>query len=77
MAGVENGGWWYRYQSRTNGNVKSPDEVLTKHSKIVKKLKPFPTLILREIAKLPGDKDIGYNPSPNTVKKIKSLLDII
>lgn len=60
------------YKGRIAGTTDSPEETLTKHKKTIKALKANPTLSLRQIAKLASDND--YKVSPNTVKKVISIL---
>ena len=64
-----------KYQGRTLGSVETDAEVLEKHKRIVKVLSKFPNLSLREVAKLAMDESNKYKPSPNTVKKVKLLLE--
>ena len=63
------------YNGRVKNTKDSPETVLSKHKKTVKAMKANPTLSLRQIAKLASDSD--YKVSPNTVKKVKELLNNI
>ena len=60
------------YKGRLEGTTDTPEETLSKHKRVVKALKTYPTLSLRQIAKLATDTD--YKVSPNTVKKVKELI---
>jgi DNA invertase Pin-like site-specific DNA recombinase len=55
------------YKGRQKDTYESDDVILTKHKKVVKELKANPNLSLRKIGTL-------TNVSPNTVKKVISLL---
>jgi len=61
------------YLGRTKGSVESDEVFLAKHAGVVKALKKYPDMSLRELAKQASGAD--YNPSPNTVKKVKKLLE--
>jgi DNA invertase Pin-like site-specific DNA recombinase len=61
------------YKGRIAGTVDTPEETLTKHKKLVKVIKNNPTLSLRELAKLATYGD--YKVAPNTVRKVKLLLE--
>lgn len=63
------------YKGRVKGTTDSPEETLLKHKRVIKTLKNNPTLSLRQIAKLASD--IDYKVSPNTVKKVKTLLNTL
>ena len=60
------------YKGRQLGTVDTPEQTLQKHKKTVRAIKTYPTLSLRQIAKLASDAD--YKVSANTVKKIKELM---
>ncbi|GAA4061688.1 hypothetical protein GCM10022389_02690 [Flavobacterium cheonanense] len=60
------------YKGRQLGTVDTPVQTLQKHKKTVRAIKTYPTLSLRQIAKLASDTD--YKVSANTVKKIKELM---
>ena len=60
------------YKGRLEGTTDTPEETLSKHKRVVKALKTYPKLSLRQIAKLATDMD--YKVSPNTVKKVKELI---
>lgn len=60
------------YKGRAEGTIDSPEQTLQKHKKTVRAIKTYPTLSLRQIAKLASDAD--YKVSANTVKKIKELM---
>lgn len=55
------------YKGRQKDTYESDDKILTKHKKVVKELKTNPNLSLRKIGTL-------TNVSPNTVKKVISVL---
>jgi len=57
-----------KYSGRVKGSVESNDEVLMKYKKVVKEIKANPTLSLRKISALTGIE-------PNTVKKVKEIID--
>jgi DNA invertase Pin-like site-specific DNA recombinase len=61
-----------KYAGRPSGTKDSPEKFLAKHSGIVKAMKKFPDASLRDIAKQATSGD--YQPSPNTVKRVKELL---
>ncbi|KAF2331501.1 recombinase family protein [Flavobacterium nitrogenifigens] len=63
------------YKGRIKGTIDTIDEVLTKHKLLVKIIKANPNLSLRDLSKLSVDKERNYKASPNTVKKIKAILD--
>jgi DNA invertase Pin-like site-specific DNA recombinase len=65
------------YKGRVVGSVDTDEEILVKHKILVKTIKSNPTLSLRNLSKLSYDKDKGYKVSPNTVKKVKEILDRI
>lgn len=56
------------YKGRQKDTYESDDVILTKHKKVVKELKANPNLSLRKIGTL-------TNVSPNTVKKVISVLE--
>jgi len=60
------------YNGRQLGTTDSPEQTLAKHKRVVKTIKMYPNLSLRQIAKLSSD--IDYKVSPNTVKKVKELM---
>jgi DNA invertase Pin-like site-specific DNA recombinase len=60
------------YKGRQEGTSDSPEQILAKHKRVVKTIKMYPNLSLRQIAKLSSD--IDYKVSPNTVKKVKELM---
>lgn len=60
------------YKGRQEGTSDSPEQTLAKHKRVVKTIKMYPNLSLRQIAKLSSDTD--YKVSPNTVKKVKELM---
>ena len=60
------------YKGRQLGTVDTPEQTLQKHKKTVRAIKTYPTLSLRQIAKLASDAD--YKVSANTVKKVKELM---
>ncbi len=60
------------YNGRQLGTTDSPEQTLAKHKRVVKTIKMYPNLSLRQIAKLSSDTD--YKVSPNTVKKVKELM---
>jgi DNA invertase Pin-like site-specific DNA recombinase len=60
------------YKGRQEGTLDSPEYTLAKHKRVVKTIKMYPNLSLRQIAKLASDTD--YKVSPNTVKKVKELI---
>lgn len=60
------------YKGRQEGTTDSPEQTLAKHKRVVKTIKMYPNLSLRQIAKLSSDSD--YKVSPNTVKKVKELM---
>ena len=60
------------YNGRQLGTTDSPEHTLQKHKKTVRAIKTYPTLSLRQIAKLASDTD--YKVSANTVKKVKKLM---
>jgi DNA invertase Pin-like site-specific DNA recombinase len=60
------------YKGRQEGTSDSPEQILAKHKRVVKTIKMYPNLSLRQIAKLSSDTD--YKVSPNTVKKVKELM---
>lgn len=60
------------YKGRQLGTVDTPEQILQKHKKTVRAIKTYPTLSLRQIAKLASDTD--YKVSANTVKKVKELM---
>jgi DNA invertase Pin-like site-specific DNA recombinase len=60
------------YKGRQEGTLDSPEQTLAKHKRVVKTIKMYPNLSLRQIAKLASDAD--YKVSPNTVKKVKELM---
>jgi DNA invertase Pin-like site-specific DNA recombinase len=60
------------YKGRQEGIIDSPEQTLAKHKRVVKTIKMYPNLSLRQIAKLSSD--IDYKVSPNTVKKVKELM---
>jgi DNA invertase Pin-like site-specific DNA recombinase len=60
------------YKGRQEGTLDSPEQTLTKHKRVVKTIKIYPNLSLRQIAKLASDTD--YKVSPNTVRKVKELM---
>lgn len=60
------------YKGRQLGTVDTPEQTLQKHKKTVRAIKTYPTLSLRQIAKLASDAD--YKISANTVKKVKELM---
>jgi hypothetical protein len=57
---------------RQEGTLDSPEQTLSKHKGVVKTLRMYPNLSLRQIAKLASDTD--YKVSANTVKKVKELM---
>ncbi|MBE8723534.1 recombinase family protein [Flavobacterium hungaricum] len=65
------------YKGRIKGTTESDDEVLTKHKSLVKIIKSNPNSSLRDLSKLSFDKDKNYKASPNTVRKIKNIIDNI
>lgn len=65
------------YKGRLKGTSDSDDEVLTKHKTLVKIIKANPNLSLRDLSKLAVDKEKGYRASPNTVKKVRIILEKI
>jgi DNA invertase Pin-like site-specific DNA recombinase len=60
------------YKGRAEGTIDTPEQTLQKHKKTVRAIKTYPTLSLRQIAKLASDAD--YKVSANTVKKVKELM---
>lgn len=60
------------YKGRQEGTLDSPEQTLSKHKRVVKTLRMYPNLSLRQIAKLSSDTD--YKVSPNTVRKVKELM---
>ena len=60
------------YKGRQLGTVDTPEQTLQKHKKTVRAIKTYPTLSLRQIAKLASDSD--YKVSANTVKKVKEIM---
>jgi DNA invertase Pin-like site-specific DNA recombinase len=60
------------YKGRAEGTIDTPEHTLQKHKKTVRAIKTYPTLSLRQIAKLASDTD--YKVSANTVKKVKELM---
>lgn len=60
------------YKGRVEGTIDTPEQILQKHKKTVRAIKTYPTLSLRQIAKLASDSD--YKVSANTVKKVKELM---
>jgi DNA invertase Pin-like site-specific DNA recombinase len=60
------------YNGRQLGTTDTPEQTLAKHKRVVKTIKMYPNLSLRQIAKLSSDTD--YKVSPNTVKKVKELM---
>ncbi len=60
------------YNGRQAGTTDSPELTLAKHKRVVKTIKMYPNLSLRQIAKLSCETD--YKVSPNTVKKVKVLM---
>nr|WP_315240209.1 recombinase family protein [uncultured Flavobacterium sp.] len=64
-----------KYRGRLKGTIDTDQEILTKHRSLVKIIKANPKLSLRSLAKLSVDKEKRYQASPNTVKKIKKILD--
>lgn len=60
------------YKGRAEGTKDTPEQILQKHKKTVRAIKTYPTLSLRQIAKLASDTD--YKVSANTVKKVKELM---
>lgn len=60
------------YKGRAEGTIDTPEQTFLKHKKTVRAIKTYPTLSLRQIAKLASDAD--YKVSANTVKKIKELM---
>lgn len=63
------------YKGRLKGTVDTEEEVLAKHKSLVKIIKANPKLSLRSLSKLSVDKEKGYEASPNTVKKVKNILE--
>ncbi|MBB4804390.1 DNA invertase Pin-like site-specific DNA recombinase [Flavobacterium nitrogenifigens] len=63
------------YKGRLKGTIDTDDEVLSKHRILVKIIKANPKLSLRSLSKLSVDKERGYQASPNTVKKVKNILE--
>lgn len=63
------------YKGRLKGTVDTDEEVLAKHRSLVKIIKANPKLSLRSLSKLSVDKERGYQASPNTVKKVKNILE--
>lgn len=63
------------YKGRLKGTIDTEEEVLSKHRSLVKIIKANPKLSLRSLSKLSVDKEKGYNASPNTVKKVKNILE--
>ena len=60
------------YKGRAEGTKDTPEQTLLKHKRVVKTLKSYPSLSLRQIAKLSSETD--YKVSPNIVKKVKKLM---
>ena len=60
------------YKGRAEGTTDTPEQTLQKHKKTVRAIKTYPTLSLRQIAKLASDAD--YKVSANTVKKVKEIM---
>lgn len=60
------------YKGRAEGTIDTLEQILQKHKKTVRAIKTYPTLSLRQIAKLASDTD--YKVSANTVKKVKELM---
>jgi len=60
------------YKGRAEGTIDTPEQTLQKHKKTVRAIKTYPTLSLRQIAKLASDLD--YKVSANTVKKVKEIM---
>jgi DNA invertase Pin-like site-specific DNA recombinase len=63
------------YKGRVKGSVDTDEEILVKHRSLVRIIKTNPTSSLRDLAKLSVDKEKNYKASPNTVKKVKAILD--
>lgn len=63
------------YKGRVLGSVDTDSETLSKHKTLVRVIKSNPEASLRDLAKLSVTKD--YKASPNTVKKVKNILDKI
>lgn len=63
------------YKGRIKGSIDSDEEILAKHKSLVRIIKSNPALSLRDIAKLSVDKEKNYKASPNTVKKVRMILD--
>jgi DNA invertase Pin-like site-specific DNA recombinase len=63
------------YKGRVVGTKDTDDQTLAKHKLLVKVIKANPRASLRDLAKLCVTKD--YKASPNTVKKVKKILDKI
>ena len=61
------------YKGRVLGSVDTDAETLSKHKILVRVIKSNPEASLRDLAKLSVTKD--YKASPNTVKKVKIILD--
>lgn len=61
------------YKGRIVGTKDTDDQTLAKHKLLVKVIKANPLASLRDLAKLCVTKD--YKASPNTVKKVKAILD--
>lgn len=57
-----------KYSGRVKGSYESDEEVLIKYKKVVKEIKNNPTLSLRKISAI-------TEVSPNTVRKVKDVID--
>jgi DNA invertase Pin-like site-specific DNA recombinase len=60
------------YKGRQEGTLDTPEQTLAKHKRVVKAIRTYPNLSLRQIAKLSSEVD--YKVSPNTVRKVKELM---
>lgn len=66
------------YKGRIKGTKETDEVVLKKYDKIVKLIKLHPTLSLQKIANICNkdiNKDKDKELSPNTVRKVKNILD--
>lgn len=63
----------HTYKGRVAGTVDTDKQIFAKHKPLVKVIKSNPMASLRDLAKLSVSKD--YQVSPNTVKKVKEILD--
>lgn len=75
LEGIERAKQEGKYKGRAKGTVDSTETVLNKHKKTVNVIKSNPNLSTRKIAKLVIDD--SYYVSPNTVLRIKKMLNLI